>query len=270
MWACDSSQIQSSVEGFELEFSQSKSLYRDQVFTLSDQVYAGSSVCSVESRCLKVCSEIYSLEDDQKDCQKRKAQQIYQIEKLYNTLLKKNLSDLEDLSVFDLKVFFNIGAEPLFQFFKSLDLFSSKIFLNWIVLNWQVAKVFSEEDDQLLFFRIFLNKLGPLPINSLKEKIFKDRTFVELAWLKQNDFALLWMNSYFQRSQCLDLKEKELGKCMLAQYCLISDSFKRDVSEEIVNFKFIENLLEGGGSYRDFKAFCSDFCVSAKGQSYCG
>ena len=67
----------------------------------------------------------------------------------------------------------------------------------------------------------------------------------------------------------MELKEKELDNCMLAQYCLVSDSFKQDVSTEIIEFEFIKKLLKEKGGYADFKSFCSNFCSSGQGQNYC-
>ena len=266
--ACDSSLPVFSQE--ELRFFQSKAdSDKKQILTLSDQVYSGSPVCFVDSECLKVCNEIYSLEDSQKECKTLKAQQVYQIEKLYALLLEKKISDLENVNVFDLKVFFNVSAEPLFQFFKSLDLFSSKNFLNWIALNWQVAKVFQEEDNMFLFLQIFLNKISDSPINSLKEPILEDRTFIELAWFQQNDFVLLWLYDYFKKKECAGGKEKELDNCVLAQYCLVSDSFKKDVSTEFMELNLIKDLVKEKGDYTDFKNFCFDFCLSNEGKNYC-
>ena len=252
--ACDSPQESFSTE--ELKFFQSKAEDpdREQILALSDRVYSGSDACFVDTKCQKLCHKIYS-SDDQKNCKKLKAQQVYQIEKLYGVFLEKNPTSLENVNVFDLKVFFNVNPEPLFQFFKSLDLFSSKIFLNWIALNWQVAQVFQEEDDQLIFLRIFLNKLSDSPINSLKEPILKDRTFIELAWLKQNDSALLWLYDYFQKNQCAGLEEKELDSCVLAQYCLAGANFKKDVSTEFIEFNFIRDSVKREGDYTDFNSF---------------
>ena len=255
----------------ELNFFQSKAHSdQQQIFTLSNQVYSGSQKCPFDSQCMDLCHKIYSLENSLRKCKKLKAQQVYQIEKLYSALLEKDLSHLESVNVFDLKVFFSVGAEPLFQIFKSLDLVSSKDFFKWIALNWQVAQVFQEEDEQLLFLRIFLNRLADSPINSLKEPIQGDRTFIELAWLKQNDFALLWLYDYFHKNQCAGVESRELENCAVAQYCLASDSFKEDVLEEIIELNVIRDLIEGEGSYTNFKSFCSDFCSSQKGQNYCG
>ena len=267
--ACDSSQPVLTPE--ELNFFQSNKTdsEKERILTLSGQVYSGSQKCSLDSGCLELCHEIYSLEDSQKSCQKLKAQQVYQMEKLYNSWLKKDLFELENINVFDLKVFFNVGSEPLFHFFKSLDLFSLKIFFKWIALNWQTAKVFQEEDDQKLFLGIFLNKLADSPINSLKEPILENRTFIELSWLKQNDFALLWLYDYFQVKLCDGLEGEELENCAIAKYCLAGGSLKEDVSREIVELKFIKGAIKREGDYKDFKSFCSDFCLLQKGQSYC-
>ena len=262
--ACNSYQSDFSSE--ELIFLQSKIEGADkkEILALSNQVYFGSPTCSLDLNCPKVCRNLYSLDARQKDCKKLKAQQVYQLEVLYNILLEKDFSGLEKVNVFDLKVFFNVGAEPLFRFFKSLDLFSTKIFLKWISLNWKVAQVFQEEN-----FYLFLKNLGDHPINSLKEPILEDRTFIELAWLKQNDFALLWLQDYFQKNQCLEAEEIELDNCVLAQYCLVSESFKEDVSKEFIDFKFVRSVIKEKGGYKDFKAFCSEFCLSKKEQSYC-
>ena len=264
--ACDSQQYIFSDE--ELSFFQSKAdTDKERVLALSNQVYSGSPKCSLELDCPELCRSIYSVEDKQKECINLKAQQVYQLEKLYKTLFEKKLSTLEKMNVFDLKVFFNIDSEPLFHFFKSLDLFSLKVFFKWIALNWQIAQVFQEEDSQSLFLRIFLKKIADNPINSLKEPILEDRTFVELAWLKQNDFALLWLQDYFQTKRCSKSEEKELDNCILAQYCLVSDSFKPDISKEFVELKFVKDNIKEG--YKDFKSFCSEFCLSPEGQSYC-
>ena len=265
--ACNSSQSVFSSE--ELIFFQSKASADKKVLALSNQVYFGSPECSLDSDCPEVCHSIYTLKQRRQECKKLKAQQVYQLKELYNILLEKDFSALEKVNVFDLKVFFNIGAEPLFLFFKSLDLFSSKLFLQWIAVNWQAAQVFQEEDFQSLFLKIFLKKIADAPISSLKEPILEDRTFIELAWLKQNDFALLWLQDYFQRNQCLEAEEQELDNCMLAQYCSVSDSFKQDVSREIIEFKFIRDIIKKEGAYKDFKSFCSDFCLSKEGQNYC-
>ena len=268
--ACSPSQNLPSISDFELEFYQSKDdPDREEILSLSDELYAGSGPCSLDSGCLSACADIYSLKENQKNCRALKTQQVYQIQKLYHSFLDKNLSELEDVNVFDLKVFFNVSAQPLFQFFKSLDHVFSKLFFNWIALNWQVAKVFSEEDNHALFLRIFLNKLADLPINSLKEQISENRTFIELAWLKQNDFALLWLNNYFKKEPCGDLKKEELDNCMLAQYCLVGDSFKPDVSKEIMDFRLFRGIIKEVNNHKDFNSFCYDFCFSGNGQTYC-
>ena len=269
--ACSPSQNISLSSDFELEFYKSEEdADRAEILSLSDELYAGSKLCSLDSECLNLCAGIYSLKEDQKNCQALKTQQVYQIQKLYQSFLDKNLSSLEDINIFDLKVFFNVSARPLFQFFKSLDLVFSKLFFNWIALNWQVAQVFSEEDNQALFLRIFLNKLGDLPINSLKEQISENRTFIELAWLKQNDFALLWLNNYFKEEPCGGLKKEELNHCIVAQYCLVRDSFKQDVSKEMIEFRLIGDIIKEGSDYKDFNSFCSNFCFSGRGKTYCG
>ena len=269
--ACSPSQNISSSSDFKLEFYQSEEdSDREEILSLSDKLYAGSPECSLESDCLTACADIYSVTVDQKNCRDLKTQQVYQLQKLYHSFLSKNLSDLENINIFDLKVFFNVSAKPLFDFFKSLDQTFSKLFLNWIALNWQVAKVFSEEDSHALFFRIFLNKLADMPINSLKEQISENRTFIELAWLKQNDFALLWLNNYFKKQKCEGVEKESLDDCLVSQYCLVRDSFKEDVSQEIMEFRLIGDIIKEENGYTNFNSFCYDFCLNGNGQSYCG
>ncbi|MCY4321310.1 MAG: hypothetical protein OXC37_02750 [Bdellovibrionaceae bacterium] len=268
--SCDSPSNVSSIfpkDSLTLFNSKTDNSGKKDILELSDQIYSGSERCSFNSDCKDLCDEMYSLSNNQDTCEEFKFQQISQLEKLYGLFFEKSF---EPVNVFDLKVAFYVSSEYLFEIFKSLDLFYSKKILTWISLNWDIANIFKEEDNMFQFLRLFLKKISDTPINSLKEPILEERTFVELAWLKQNDFALLWLYDYFKEEECKDIEKLELDNCGLAKYCLISESFNEDVSKEFMEFKHVKDLTgEESRQYNNFKSFCLEFCSSGKGKNYC-
>ena len=105
-----------------------------------------------------------------------------------------------------------------------------------------MADVFYKEDFDFLFLEIFLNELDLSPIDSLKEKISEDRTFLELSWIKQNDPALFWLSSYFKEKSCSQFDGGNLENCILGQYCQVGSVFQADLKREIMSFKNLKNL----------------------------
>ena len=186
-----------------------KDTNRKEVLKQSHTIYAGGKLCSSFASCKQTCNLLFSLDLDKKDCVKLPSLQIHRFEKVYKSILEKELSVLQEIDVFDLKVFLNLSPEPFLQVLQTLGPVSAKVFLNWITADWRVAKVFNEEDWDFLFFQIFLKEIQLSPINSLREEVAEGRTFVELAWLKQNDFALFWLGDYFQQVQCSKFNEEE-------------------------------------------------------------
>ena len=243
---------QASITSDEVEFfkNHSSAAQKKEVFGKSLAVYKGSPIC--EEKCREICKSLFSSVKD--DCYKLPSQQIYQIDKLHKSLIMEDFSALQDINVFDLKVFFSLSGEPLFRFFKTLDSVSVKKFLLWIVENWQVAIVFYQEDKSFLFLEIFLNKLNQSPINSLKEELEDNKTFVDLAWLRNNDHALFWLDDYLNQKVCLDLKDQNLRSCVLSQYCLISQNLQPAVQLEFLNFERLKGLLKT----EDLRSFCPE------------
>ena len=232
-------------------------------FKQSGEIYAGSPICSREEKCIQICKNLFSASSIQKDCYQLKAQQIYQIEKLYQLVLTKDPLELNKINAFDLKVFFGLSSKALFDFFNALDSRFIKIFLSWIAEDWKTAVVFQQEDTQFLYMQLFLNKLNYLPIRSLKETIKGDKTFVELSWLKQNDAALVWLNDYLAQIHCKPLQGEGLRLCLLEGYCVISDNFQPDILAEIDQFEDLAVLLQNENRFTGhFKDFCSQLCSS--------
>ena len=258
-------------DSFFFETRRTKDKDRIKVLEQSHKIYSGGEICSVNSSCVKICNRIFSLDLDREDCEQLPAPQVYQFEKLYDYILEKDLFSLQKINIFDFKMFLNFSPEPLYHSLRTLGPFFSKQFLIWIASDWKAVKVLSEEDWDFLFLEIFLNEGGLFPISPLKEKLSEGQSFAELAWLKQNDSAFLWLDDYFHKVQCLELKEKEVNHCVLAQYCLLSEDFQSDVLKEFVDFKRLKVILDQTSEWPqvDFKGFCSAFCFSEKGQNYC-
>ena len=249
---------------------QAKDRDRKEVLNQSHIIYS-EELCSSDLSCVEMCHHIFSLDSDKKDCEQLTAPQVYQFKKLYDHILKQELTFLQKINIFDLKVFLNLSPEPLFRSLKTLGPFSAKHFLRWIASDWRVAKIFSEEDRDFLFLEIFLKGVHIFPISSLREELIEGRTFIELAWLKQNDSALFWLNDYFEKVQCAHLSGEKAEDCVLAQYCLLSPDFQQDVLKEIMSFKNLKLILNKrpGPSYTNLKDCCSAFCSSEEGRDYC-
>ena len=235
----------------ELEFFETQDPQaQKETFDKSHIVYKGSPICSRVKKCRDICKSLFALKSVQDHCYKLPLQQIIQINKLYESLTHEDFVELQNTNVFDLKVLFSLSSARLFGFFKTLDSVSVKKFLLWIVKNWQVAFIFQQEDPHFLFLEIFLNKLNQSPINSLEEKLEDNRTFMELAWLRNNDHVLFWLDDYFNQKVCEG--EPDLKSCVLSQYCLISQSFEPKVQLEFGHFNRLKDLLKT----EDLQSFC--------------
>lgn len=260
------SSIERSDDFFKVR--QEKDTNRKEVFQQSQKLYKSEKICSVDSDCVEICQNLFS--ENRKDCLQLPAPQIYQLEKLYQRFNEKDQLSFKDIHVFDLLVFLNLSPEPLVSFFQTLGPFFMKEILFWLVSNWQIAEVFSEEDWDFLFLEIFLNQMQNSPIHSLKEEIAEGRTFMELAWIKQNDAVLFWLNDYFSAVLCRDIEKQEKENCILAQYCLLAESFQDDVSREIMDFEKLKQIVDTKGEYTGgLKPFCYSFCSDMDNQAYC-
>ena len=274
--ACESPLLvlPSSDEGKSAAFFKSRQEEdpdREKILKETKNFYTGKMKCSSESSCISFCDQMFFLDLDKKACLEFPSSQIYRFKKLYHYILEKEFDSLTEISAFDLKVFFNFSPEPLYRVFKTFGPFFMRVFLRWIAIDWKVAKIFKEEDWDFLFLDIFLNGLSVSPINSLRGELAEGRTFVELAWLKQNDFALFWLDDYFKEVQCLDFEGEDLEDCVLTQYCLLSGSFQNDVSKEIMTFERLKQIVNkrSGWPQSGLKSFCSAFCSSEKGGKGC-
>ncbi len=250
--------------------SHHKDPNRKKTLDQSPKIYPGKK-CSSRPSCEAICEELFSLTPDREDCLQLPIQQVSQFEKLSQLVLSEELVELQKINFFDLKVLLSLSQEPLFRFFNSLSPFPTKKILYWIFSDWRVAQVFREEDKDFLFLEIFLKKVHFSPIDSLGEEAEKGRTFVEVAWLKQNDPALFWLNDYFKNKECAHLEKEEREFCVFSQYCLLSQKFQDDVAEEFMEFKNIEPILNSMPHLpqSNLKSFCLAFCSNEKGQNYC-
>ena len=244
---------------------------RTEIFKELEKFYKGKKKCSSAFSCVSFCDQLFFLDPDKEACLEFPLPQIYRFKKLYHYILEKEFDSLMEINTFDLKVFFNFSPEPLYRVFKTFGPFFTKIFLKWIVTDWKVAKIFKEEDWDFLFLEIFLNGLSVSPINSLRGVLAEGRTFVELAWLKQNDFALFWLDGYLKEVQCLNFEGQALENCVLTQYCLLSGILQNDVSKEIMTFERLKQRVNKRPEWpqTDLKSFCSAFCSSKEGQKGC-
>ena len=246
----------SSLDEEELQFIKSASADQSEIFKKSEDLYAGSPECSLKQDCRQICDTLFSESSVQKQCSGLKSRQVYQMQSLYENILTEELVELKKIKPFDLKVFFTLNSKIFFDFLKSVKPNSIKAFLTWIVEDWKIGTVFQQEDDKFLYMQLFLNKLNVSPIRSLRENLKGDRTFVELAWVKQNDMALAWLNDYLEDIYCQSENKKE---CMLGAYCMLYKTWEHDILLEIQESEILSSFLDNPS---DFQSVCSEVCSS--------
>ena len=257
----DDSVVLSSVTGKDSDFFVSRRAQdpdRDSILRQSKDFYKGEA-CFSDPSCRETCSFLFALPFDQRDCQSLSIPQVRRFKRLYEQLEKGDRASLRAVSVFDLKIFLNFSPEPAGRLAKGLGFMSAKSILRWITDDWRVGQVFYEEDWDFFLLDILLNEIHFSPISSLREELAEGRTFVERAWIKQNDFALFWMEGRLAGLQC-PLKESEKSQCVLLQYCRLRPSFKPDVLSEIARFESLRLALGQSVSQEaDITGFCSRF-----------
>ena len=247
---------QPSSDKKELHFIKKLNSDHAEILKKSKDIYSGSPQCSSSGDCRQICDTLFS-SSVEKECSGLQSQQVYQIQSLYEKFLTEELIELKKINPFDLKVFFSLSSEVLFEFLKTIKPHSIKTFLSWIVEDWKIATVFQQEDSYFLYMQLFLNELNISPIRSLREDLKGDKTFVELSWVKQNDKALIWLDGYLENIYCESENEKET--CMLGAYCMLYDSWEHHILLEIQESDILSSLL---GESTDFQERCSEFCQS--------
>jgi len=275
LWACESPLVLPSIGGGkELSFFIDRKAHdkdRAQVLKQSHSVYFGQELCLEEYSCRKICRQIFIVPSDEQECEKLPLPQVYQFQELSHHIFSEKFNTLYKINIFDLKVFLNLSPEPLYRHFQTLGPFLKTKFLIELAKNWHLAKVLSDEDWDFLFLDFFLKDSHLSPITVLAKEIFEGRTFVELAWLKQNDPALFWLDDYFKQVRCEKLDGEELESCSLAQYCSLSSSLPEDILKGWMSLKRLNLSLKKSLDLPqdNLKLFCSAFCLSEKGQNYC-
>ena len=241
---------------------------RKQILGQFLSFYSGGEACDLDPLCPEDCAFIFDLSFDVRDCRKLTSLQVTRFKTLYQLFLEKDLSALQKINIFDLKAFLNFSPEPIYRSIRTLGPFFKRTVFTWLALNWQSALVFSQEDGDFLFLDIFFNERGGgFPISALREELTEGQNFVQLAWLKQNDPALLWLDNYIKKDLCLG----EDSYCAMAKYCGLSEVLPEDFLAEFIEWSVLKNMIQklslspGEG----LKDLCSGFCSSQKGQNYC-
>jgi len=231
----------------ELIFIETDSQNQAKVLKESQEIYSGSPRCSLRQDCRQLCGVLFLSLSARKKCFGLKSRQVYQIQNLYEFILTEDLKELKKINPFDLKVFFSLSSGIFFDFLKTVKPNSIKSFLSWIAEDWKVASVFQQEDSRFLYMQLFLNGLNVSPIRSLKESLKEDKTFVQMAWIKQNDPALMWLNDYLKNIYCELETEKQ--NCMLGAYCMLYETWEPDILMEIQESSLLASLKGDSGTF---------------------
>ena len=215
---------------------------RDQILKALE---GRGETCQKQELCQRTCEKLFSLDYAKKSCLEVPGTYIYQIEKAFSALLKKDFNALKDFSAFHLSIFLNLSPRSFYLFLRSLDHSQKEELLHWIVedITSEVARIFYEEDwDFLLLESLFQeNQVFPLEL-TIKDQ--KGLSFIQKALSNQNTYALNWIHDFFSKSLCLD----KGPKCVLTQYChLMPGDFHPSHLDYLKKFGPLSKLLKEHG-----------------------
>ena len=222
---------------------------REETLQRSKETYKSSKSCQDDPSCRAICARLFRYASDQKDCRELPPAQVDRFQDVYKAFQDKSRESLDKLTVFDLKVFLNLSAEPVLSLFKQSGFAAAKEILVWILADWERAFLFLEEDQDFIFLEALLKEIEISPISALGESIEGNMVFQELALRKQNDAAMDWVHGFFARGLCEEGEAQ--ADCVLTQYCSVGGSFQKEALGAFMEFQgFRETLAEKcGGSF---------------------
>ena len=240
---------------------------RKETLSRSREIYKSSQSCKKTPSCGAACGRLFQYPSDRRDCRQLSPPQVRRFEDVYAAFQDKSRESLSALAFFDIKAFLNLSAEPSVTLFGRFGRVAAKEFLSWILADWEIALLFSEEDQDFIFLETLLREIEVYPIKALEEPIEGDMTFQELALRKQNDPAMVWVHEFFAKSLCGGAGEaaaaaagggggpalaESQAECVLARYCPVAARF----SEELLGaLKGFQRFKEALGQAADKKCF---------------
>ena len=243
--SCDNNNLEDSFSSLESTPKSSEFFlsYRDrhpsreETLNQALDFYGESEICEDSRDCSNICGDLFQYSFDQQDCKNLPPPLVNRFKFIYKIFENKEFYSLQELSPFDLKVFLSFSLEPSAKLFSKLGSSSSKDFLKRLASDWDMAQIFVQEDLDFILLEILLNEIASEPISSLGETMASEKTFQEIALIKQNDFAVSLIHDFF--NYLCDNKEE----CILDHYCSVSKEYDQRALLELSKFESLKKIL---------------------------
>ena len=219
---------------------------RDSVLSRARSRYDSRTRCSADSDCRKLCDDIYNRRKDREDCEALPSRQVEVLKEVYDILEDPDFDELDALDTDDFDVLINITIEPLDKLAGKYSPSEAKEVLRWIAEKSDVASVFQKEDDDFDILKDLLKELNKGEIeDALKTSIYGGKNFLDLVVDSGNDEAGEWIHSLMEDHVCNDFTGGINSEECLREYCQIADDMKDDYAEELPDFEYFGDYLEG-------------------------
>jgi len=216
--------------------SRNKHPTRKQTLSTIINFYDESHKC--HDSCLAICDDLFSYPFDQTDCKQLPYALVQKFQSIYQAGNQNNLQAFQGFDTFDLKFFLSFSLEPMVRVLQNWTHLVAKDFLKRLAWDWSMAQVVVQEDLDFILLHTLLNRIYNDPIRALGVHMEQERSFQEIAVIKQNDFALSWLHG-FLKTFC---KGKD-DRCMLDQYCILTQNYSKGIKQELSQMIDIKNLL---------------------------
>ena len=241
-------------------------------------------ICHDYESCKNICENIYSRSSGRQDCEDLSVEEVEALEVLDEYLEKPDLYELQDIDSYDLEVYISVSIDPLDNHVSDWNKRETKAVLKWIAVDYDVARIFEEEDNDYEILKTMLNKISPLsdavitkvkdvlktilgdsykviePIlnevassldaaiklkESLKETV-DGETLLEIAIVEDNEYFLEWIHGFIEDEAVgnCDADDLETAGC-LELYCDLAYAMSDDdTAEEWPYYEYFEDYLD--------------------------
>ena len=224
---------------------------RDQTLLRAKDFYGEEVACEDKKNCVQSCENLFEYNFDEKDCKKLPSALVQRFSSIYTNFENKNFQSFEGFDTSDFKFFLSFSLEPFVKILNNLGASSAQTFLKRLAWDWDIAEIFAQEDLDFILLKTLLSELSLEPISALSENIGEESSFLELALGRQNDFAISLVDGFF-KNLC---SEEDQVRCVLTQYCLVTENYDAKTLEELAELDFVKDILKKQGS-KNLKSAC--------------
>ncbi len=220
---------------------------RDRVISRYKERDRRGADCAGDDDCEELCDDIYDRKRDKDDCEELSARNVELLAEIYEILEDPDEDSLEDMDLEAFEALINISIEPLDDVVGDYSRREAKVMLAWIASDSEAATIFEKEDDDFKIFEKLLKEINNDRVKALYGSIDGSDNFMEIMVEDGNEEAGEWIHEFMDH-----LCDEELNypngledeKC-LRTYCGIAEHMNDNDAEDMTDFTYFEDYLEG-------------------------